>query len=191
MKKWLTGCLALSCLALLLSQVEAQSLPAVPDTGTPQTSQAVAEVGLSDADHPARLIVPSIGLDAPIENVGKNKEGEMAVPDGSGDTVGWYEDGTTPGEHGSAVLAAHVYAAFSELNRLEPGADIFLVRKDGETLHFVAEESKLTWLQEVSGYFLFERSDSARLNLITCAGKFNRRTDTYEKRLIVYAKLVQ
>src|SRR4051812_40469377 len=59
------------------------------------------------ADYPVRLSLPAIGLSDAIIKVGLNAEGEMAVPSGNSSNVGWYKDGTLPGEVGSAVLDAH------------------------------------------------------------------------------------
>jgi hypothetical protein len=37
---------------------------------------------------------------------------------------------------------------------------------------------------------LFNRADTARLNLITCAGSLTRNRTTYDHRLVIYTKLV-
>lgn len=190
MKKLLAGFALFGAVALWMPHTSAQQpIPQTPDTGSHIPSVEVQKKDPHASD-PAILIVPSIGLTAPIEGVGENELGEMAVPDGATGLVGWYQDGTIPGNKGSAVLAAHVYAAFKKLSALKVGSDIYIITKGNETLHFVVEESKLTNLQDVSPYFLFERSDKARLNLITCAGTFDKKLGTYTKRLIDYAVLV-
>src|SRR2546422_1825618 len=45
---------------------------------------------------PARLVVPSIGVDAPIVEVGLKPDGAMDSPHGP-DPVGWYSFSPTPG----------------------------------------------------------------------------------------------
>lgn len=170
--------------------LDAAPLPGTPDTGAPERSEESRAMP-ANSRTPAFVAIPSVGIDASIEPVGINEKGEMAVPDGSTDTVGWYRYGTVPGEVGSAVLAAHVYAGFKKLRGIEPGAEIAVLSHAGETLRYVVEEVKLTPLAEVSPYFLFERADTARLNLITCAGKFDKKLGTYTHRLVVYAVLAE
>lgn len=150
-------------------------------------NEAVAE---TMARMPVRLSIPSIALDVSIQRVGLNERGEMDVPDGRTSNVGWYQDGTLPGEVGSAVLDAHVYAAFENLHKAALGADVYVTMSDGEKIHFVVEESKAYPLADVPRETLFNRADNERLNLITCEGTFDYAQDTYDHRRIVFARLV-
>ncbi len=136
---------------------------------------------------PVRIRIPSVGINSPVVKVGVNTKGEMDVPDGKTDNVGWYKSGTLPGNVGSAVLDAHVYAAFEDLRYLKAGQDIYIENEAGETLHFVVEDSRIYKLSELSPEHLFNRKDARRLNLITCAGKFVKSWNTYDRRLVVYA----
>lgn len=164
--------------------------PETPNTGVETlTSITPDEKVRWGGREPQWLSIPAVGIETGIELVAENEKGEMAVPDGSSDMVGWYRHGTVPGETGSAVLAAHVYAGFKKLRGVEPGERIEVTGANGVVRRFVVEEVKLTPLAEVSPYFLFERADAARLNLITCAGKFDKKLGTYTHRLIVYAVL--
>jgi LPXTG-site transpeptidase (sortase) family protein len=142
-------------------------------------------------DAPARLVIPAIGLNNPIVKVGTNSRGEMDVPSGTTNQVGWYARGTSPGEVGSAVIGAHVYAAFGKLNRLKAGNTIEVVAANGIKQTFVVEEVKTYKLGDMSAYHLFNRSDARRLNLITCAGSPTADGSTYTHRLVVYATLVE
>src|ERR1700741_1307239 len=76
--------------------------------------------------NPTAINIPSIKLNSKIEKVGKDDKGRMAVPSGKTDNIGWYERGTIPGETGSAVLAAHVYAAFKNLKKVRTGDEIIV-----------------------------------------------------------------
>lgn len=143
-----------------------------------------------EARHPARLLVPSINLDVPIVDVGINEKGEMDVPSGKTDNVGWYQYGTMPSDPGSAVLAAHVTAAFKRLKEVPAGSDIYIVTRSGRKLHFVVEERAIYPLAEVPRERLFLGDKTPRLNLITCAGSYVRRLGTYDHRLILYTKFV-
>src|SRR5262249_8162834 len=87
---------------------------------------------------PSKVSISSIGLTSAIQAVGVNSRGEMDVPNGNGNSVGWYEYGTVPGNVGSAVLDAHVFAAFSKLSDIKAGSDIY-VTEGARTLHFVVQ----------------------------------------------------
>lgn len=185
---------AFSVVSVITLKARFEPQPQVPDTGAISNEEIVQTFATlleekRPGQYPTRLMIPSIKLDVPIENVGVSEKGEMGVPDGKTNKVGWYAPGTVPGKRGSAVLAAHVYAAFKKLRYALPGTDIYIVTQDGETLHFIVEESMVYPLADVPRETLFNRSDSARLNLITCAGKYNAKLGTYEKRLIAYARL--
>lgn len=138
---------------------------------------------------PTRLQIPRIKLDAPVQNVGINDKGEMDVPSGKSNNVGWYAYGTKPGEVGSAVMDAHVFAAFSKLKNVKVGDHLYVSTEAGEQLDFVVSETRVYKLEEVPREKLFAQNDTERLNLITCAGKYISSRRTYSHRLIVYATL--
>jgi sortase (surface protein transpeptidase) len=147
--------------------------------------------GQDENGHPVSLAVPSIGLNSPVQEVGVNALGEMDVPSGKTNNVGWYKDGTVPGNIGSAVLDAHVFAAFKNLKNVKVGDDIILKDGDGHTLIFRVEEATVYAIKDVPLQRLFNANDGVRLNLITCAGNLTPDGKTYDHRLIVYAKLVE
>lgn len=140
--------------------------------------------------HPSHLFIPSIKLESPIVSVGVNTKGEMDVPSGRTNNVGWYKNGTLPGKEGSAVLDAHVYAAFSNLHKLKVGDDVYVEDERGTKLHFRVTAMQTYALKEVPLQKLFNRSGDSYLNLITCAGTFMPAQGTYSHRLIVYTTLV-
>jgi hypothetical protein len=49
---------------------------------------------------PARLEIPSLGLDAPLIDLFVAEDGTMGVPT-TAEQVGWWEDGPIPGEPGA------------------------------------------------------------------------------------------
>ena len=157
----------------------------------PSATFAAAESASTPAaaDYPVRLIIPSIALNAPIQKVGLTKSGDMAVPSGSTNNVGWYKNGTTPGQAGSAVIDAHVFAAFKGLNKLTAGADIYVEMQSGVWLHFTVAAAQTYPLASVPLNTLFNRADAPRLNLITCAGKLTQDHSTYDHRLVIYTTL--
>ncbi len=189
---------ALAIAAVSTPAVAATRAPQVPNTAsTPFTQMltaaynAVAPSKPTTADMPVRVIAPSIGLDAPIQNMGLNAKGELDVPDGSTGYVGWYRDGVVPGFVGSAVFDAHVFAAFQDLRHVPVGGDIYVVTAAGRTLHFVVQDSLVYKLGDLSPHTLFGTRDAKRLNLITCAGQPTSDGSTYTHRLVVFATMVE
>lgn len=139
---------------------------------------------------PVEVIIPSINLDSKVLPVGTDKNGNMAVPSGSTKNVGWYKSGTPPGNVGTAVFDAHVFAAFDNLNNLKTGADIYVINNQSQKLHFVVSDTQTYALDTLSASTLFGQNGNTReLNLITCAGKLTPDKSTYDHRLIVFAKL--
>ena len=69
----------------------------------------VSPVVSVSAGVPAHLIIPSIGVDAPIENVNIQSNGDLGTPmQNQWEGVGWYSNGPRPGEAGSAVIDGHL-----------------------------------------------------------------------------------
>ncbi len=143
------------------------------------------------AETPVRLIIPSIHLDTDIISVGLNSKGEMAVPSGDTSHVGWYKYGPKPGQRGSAVLDAHVFAAFDDLRYLKVGSDVIVQTSSGQRLRFVVRESTVYRLNELTSKMLFGRSGDRWLNLITCAGQPTSDGSTYTHRLVVYSTFAE
>jgi sortase (surface protein transpeptidase) len=139
---------------------------------------------------PTRLIIPAIALNVSIDDEGVNAKGELDVPSGATDHVGWYKDGPTPGQVGSAVFDAHVFAAFKNLNKVVAGDDIYVTTSTGQRLHFVVDNNETFALKGLPATTLFAPAETAELNLITCAGKLTPDHSTYDHRLIAFSHLV-
>ncbi|WP_285768045.1 sortase [Peribacillus sp. SI8-4] len=142
---------------------------------------------------PTHVTIPSIEVDASIEQVGLLETGEMAAPS-TEDGVAWFEPGAKPGAKGNAILAGHVDsktgpAIFYHLKDLETGDEITVTDKQGTKLTFVVKKKKSyprdkAPLNEIFGY-----SKGRQLNLITCTGTFDRSKGTHQERLVVYTEL--
>ncbi|MDE2071534.1 MAG: class F sortase [Patescibacteria group bacterium] len=162
-----------------------------PEARIPQSAAAVAEVPPTNPNAaPLRVRIPAIGLNDPIQNMGLDKLGNLSVPSGKTQNVGWWQGGTIPGHVGSAVFDAHVFAAFKHLASARVGDDIYVDMSDGTTRHFQIQSSQVYKLAYVPANTLYNRADTARLNLITCAGTLTADHSTYTHRLVAYAVLV-
>lgn len=143
---------------------------------------------------PARVTIPSIGVDAAIEATGILENGEMGVPEDI-DQVGWFEPGFKVGAKGHAVLAGHVDsytgpAIFYYLHQVEPGEKVIITDKDGREMVYKIREKTSYVTDEAPIGEIFGPSDGRMINLITCTGTFNRSTGSHEERLVVTAELI-
>jgi len=127
--------------------------------------------------------------------LGEDATGAMASPDNPRD-VGWWDEGTHPGDWGSAVFDGHVdyanygAAVFWNLHLLQAGDTLQVVSVEGQTLTFTVTEIATFDAQDDNNIDrIFRTSDHQGLNLITCAGTFNPRTHNYDKRIVVFATL--
>jgi LPXTG-site transpeptidase (sortase) family protein len=143
---------------------------------------------------PWRLSIPSIDLDAVIQEVGLTPEGNMGVPSNYTD-VGWFKSGPRIGKPGNAVLAGHLNsgpnsgAVFQNLHKLQPG-DIIYVKDKNMQQRFRVIGSQSYVLQEAPMNKIFGSTDKAQLNLITCSGSWDKDRADYDQRLVVFTELV-
>lgn len=173
-----------------------RSVPVAETVVIPQTSTIDAPVIISEPALKmlvARLLIPKIGVNAIVREMGLTSEGDMAVPDSRVD-VGWYSPGTRPGQTGSAVIGGHNVwkegsAAFVRLDQLVTGDILHYVDAHGVSTSFVVRETR-TYNPSDDATAIFTSPSGAHLNLITCSGVFDPATDTSTKRLIVFADLV-
>lgn len=160
---------------------------------TPPASTATA---VAAGDKPVRLLIPSLGVNANVQDVGIAASGNMAVPSNFTD-VAWYRYGPVPGEVGSAVMDGHVdnglslAGVFKHLSDIKVGDDIYVKNQNGQTLHFKVSDIELYPYKSVPTDQIFNPKDTARLNLITCDGTWVQGQRTYDHRLVVYSVLQQ
>jgi LPXTG-site transpeptidase (sortase) family protein len=142
-----------------------------------------------------RLVIPSLSVDADVQDVGITSHNTMAVPTNFTD-VGWYRYGPEPGENGSAVMAGHVDNAlalpgvFKHLQDIEIGADVYVHTQNGSELHFVVDDVQTYKASDAPSDEIFDPDTEPRLNLITCEGTWIQSERQYDHRLVVYTHLV-
>jgi sortase (surface protein transpeptidase) len=142
---------------------------------------------------PIGLRIGELEVDAPIEPYGvSERTGQMAVPDNVTE-VGWYKFGPSPGEPGSAVLAAHVDLAgsgpgvFFDLATLEDGDQIVVLHADGSESPFRVVARTTYGKNQLPLDIIFSREGPPVLTLITCGGGFNSDIGRYDSNVVVYA----
>jgi LPXTG-site transpeptidase (sortase) family protein len=144
-----------------------------------------------------RLVIPAIGVNAPIEPVGLVAGGYLGVPTrNQWDGVGWYQAGPYPGDRGSAVIDGHLDrpggspAVFWYLHNLHKGDTVMVVDSTGKTLHFRVFDMESYSPQNAPTQKIFNDTSGSYLNLITCAGQWIPSQHQTTLRLVVYTVLV-
>jgi hypothetical protein len=139
---------------------------------------------------PVHLAVPARGVDAVVEAVGVQPDGQMALPDDV-DRVGWYRFGPAPGADGSAVIAGHVddreqgLGALAPLREAEVGDEVVVTDSAGTGTRWRVVSRELIQKQVLPLDRLFAREGPPRLALITCGGPFLAEFGSYRDNVVV------
>ena len=151
-----------------------------------RTYQAVAA--------PVRLRIPALHVDTPLQRLGVQADGTIAVPSRP-DVAGWYERGPRPGQPGPAVILGHVDShtgpgVFVALRTARTGTTVVVDRADGSTVTFritaVSRVSKTRFPTDL----VYAPTLDATLRLVTCGGSFDRARGSYRDNVIAYADRV-
>jgi hypothetical protein len=180
--------------------------PRVGDSGS--TSQPASSTSTSAADNgaagfrslrqanvvaePVRIRIPLIAVESPLERLAKLPDRSIATPS-RWETAGWYDEGPRPGQPGPAVVLGHVDSAtgpavFARLSELRPGAQVLVDRADGSTAGFAVETSEIYPKNDFPAELVYLPTLEPKLELITCAGTFDRSSGHYRDNLIVTAR---
>ncbi|MFC4907099.1 class F sortase [Actinomadura gamaensis] len=146
---------------------------------------------------PVRLLVPAIGVDAPVLALGLNPDGTVQEPSlGQPHLTSWYDLGSAPGEKGPATFFGHIDtrasgpAVFYRLARLRPGDEVRVPRRDGITAVF-----QITSVEEVAKsrfptVRVYGDTPDSTIRLVSCGGEFDASTGHYRDNVIAYGVLV-
>ena len=141
----------------------------------------------------ARLLIPAIGVNAPIESVGVQANGPMDTPRQSPwSDVGLYTGGPRQGDRGSAVIAGHLDrpggnpAVFWLLSALHVDDEVQFVDAHGKTLLFHVTRIEVYPVQDAPVQVIFGNTTGRFLNLTTCTGDWIPTQHQRAMRLVVY-----
>ena len=143
---------------------------------------------------PSTIHIPTLGISADVESVGKKADGSMATPSRF-DRVGWYALGSKPGSPGNAVLAGHVNNAvttagvFQNLSKLPVGSYVTISDPSDRTLVYVVTEVAQYAPADAPTARLFSTTGQSQLVLMTCDGDWDASAHSFDKRFVVYASL--
>jgi LPXTG-site transpeptidase (sortase) family protein len=163
----------------------------------PSTTKIVTDTGVKSIEESfsRRLTIPTLNINAKIQDVGITNKGNMSTPNNFFD-VGLYKYGPLPGEVGSAVIDGHVNngfgfnAVFGNLKNIKVGDDIYVEIEKGTKVHFVVTSTSI-YNYNAPAREVFEQSDGSYLKLITCTGNWVQALRTHDKRLVVNAVKIE
>ena len=165
-------------------------------------SSALASVATSTSPdrvergaRPVGLTIPDLEVSTSVLPVGVTSGGGVVVPENIALT-GWYRFGSRPGDRtGSTVIVGHRdgresgAGALYGLEQLEPGALVSVVDADWLRWDYrvVARER---FAKDAAPFDdLFAEDGRPRLTLISCGGRFDADTGSYEENVVVTAVL--
>jgi len=145
--------------------------------------------------HPDRIVIPSIGLDARVVDVGMTIENGKLVWETAAFAVGFYQGTALPGMVGNAVFAGHISSPVSHKGdvfrhlpevRIGDEIDVFLapaVPGGQETeVRYAIAQIKLVKPTDVQ---VMDPTTDATVTLLTCYPD-----NVYTQRLVVVGKLL-
>lgn len=195
--RWSAGAVLLGALLVYNSlhgpgpgALDASSVPG----RTPGAVRASPGVPLPRS-RPTRLTIPRLGVDAPFTALTLDASGHLNTPPADDpNLVGWYRDGVTPGQRGTAVIAGHVDtstgpAVFLMLRFLTVGDRVDVARADGTTATFTVDSVESFRKDRFPSGLVYDDTPDAQLRLITCGGAYDRRHGGYRSNVVVFAHL--
>lgn len=165
---------------------------------------AISDIGSSGA----RLIIPALGVNAPIAPagaIGAPGNAALAIPSDIA-TVGWWdgvfragahtvqEKAPAPGQAGVALIAGHVDSAavgpgaLYKLGNLKPGDAITIIGSNGRSTRWTVSAVPDTALKTELPPALWVTTGPPELALVTCGGPFDTSTGHYLDNVIVWAR---
>ncbi|MHA6796492.1 class F sortase [Pseudonocardia bannensis] len=166
-------------------------VPADAGLAPPGSRPAPAEPAAAGSE-PVELSLPGRGVTAPVVPVGADPAGALAVPD-SPRTVGWWAPGALAGgAAGNVVIAGHVDSAtagvgvMAVLPSLVADEQVLLRGADGRTFAYRVA-TRRHYAKARLPAEVFARTGAPRLVLVTCGGRFDPGSRSYDDNIMVEA----
>lgn len=145
------------------------------------------------ADKPLSIQLPTIKTEGFIQQVGVDKDNKMVVP-GNVNMAGWYTKGALPGDAGLSIIDGHVHGLYAKgifynLGKLKSNDTFTVTYGDKSVRKFKVKQVQTVSTKEAdTALFVRDKTISKQLNLITCTGKYDKVSKTYDSRVIVVAE---
>jgi len=145
------------------------------------------------ASPPVRIVIPAIGVVAPVTRLGLERDRTLEVPD-SYTEAGWWSGGFKPGQTGPAVIVGHVDsksgpAVFANLRELQTGDSVHVFRADGSMVEFAVRRIEEHAKKEFPTSQVYGETLDPELRLLTCTGEFDDSSGHYDENVIIWASL--
>ncbi|MGW6458020.1 class F sortase [Streptomyces sp. NPDC055078] len=143
-----------------------------------------------------RVRIPSLGIDAPLMNVGLDSDDWIEAPPPEDPNIaGWYQNGIAPGQRGTSVVVGHVDnlagpAVFYGLGSLRKGGRVEVPRVDGRTAVFEVYGVEVFSKNDFPAARVYGDTGHAELRVITCGGGYSK-ADGYAGNVVVFARMVK
>jgi sortase (surface protein transpeptidase) len=178
-----------------LPPAAAQDIPSTVGTQVPFAPNAASVAAPLRAATPMTIVIPAIGVNAPVTRLDLNGDGTVQVPPlNDHNLAGWYDRSVTPGAKGTSVILGHVddYAGpsvFYNVKNLRKGEAIDIVRADGTTAVFSVDGVQKAAKTNFPTSDVYGNVPYPALRLVTCGGPFDAKTGEYLDSIVVYAHL--
>lgn len=165
-------------------------LPQVRSTASTATAKPLAP--------PKAISIPAIGVRSQLLQLGLARDGSVQVPPVGPhyNQAGWYRYSPVPGAPGPAVVLGHVDSVrsgpsvFFRLGELRPGSRVLVTGGDGGTVQFAVTTVRRYSKHAFPSDLVYGDTTGPELRLITCGGRFDPQTGSYEDNVVVSAKRV-
>lgn len=144
-------------------------------------------------DLPKYVIIEKLGVKSRVKRVGVDANNVMQTPKNIFDS-GWYDASAKPGEVGAVFINGHVSGptkkgVFYKLKELNNGDVITIEKGDGSHLRYVVAASESFRADSVDMTKALRPYGNATegLTLMTCGGAFDKASQSYQERRVVYA----
>ncbi|MGW7468504.1 class F sortase [Streptomyces xantholiticus] len=177
----------------LVRPVIAAPASATPDAAagaTPATGMTLPRAA------PTRLIIRSIAVNAPFTALSTGASGQLdAPPANDNNLVGWFREGVTPGEPGTAIVAGHLDTkagpgVFVYLGSVRPGTLVDVVREDESVVTFAVDSVESFSKSDFPDARVYADTPDPQLRLITCGGEYDKKAKDYKENVVVFAHMV-
>lgn len=151
----------------------------------------------ANPEDPRFLRIPSLGVFSRIKTMGVTPEGAVDAPRNIFDS-GWYDGSARPGSKaGSSLILGHVSGwtgpgVFKNISKLAAGSVFEIEKGTGEIIKYSVIKSEELPVNQIdmSKVLSTEVAGEHDVKLMTCSGRYNSATETFEDRFLVYAKQI-
>ena len=149
-------------------------------------------------DLPKYIAIPAIGVaDVRIFSMGLLPNSTIKTPTNIYD-AGWYEASAKPGAAGVMFIFGHVSnmtnnGIFKDLKKITTGDTVVVTGGDNKTYRYTVTGRESSPVDQIAMQTILtpRAPGTSELALMTCDGTYDPRTQTFSKRLVVFARLEQ